>query len=277
MTWVNIPIEFFMSDQFRGSDPIERATWLALMGYCHTQENGGRIAGAKNWKDRKWQQVVAVTLLEIGAVCDLWHWDGDDLIVHHYPVEKEQKVKNSRESGKESAMKRWSKPNSIPNRVPNGNGNRSNGKNPYTEPEPEPKPELELELELACARGRERAPAQAPAPTHAREPVDSEAIKALVSRYAKAIGKPAALSFEAVKDVARVLESGEETFESLSGKVDAIIAVLKTQPKSRMRFQYSPARFFAENFWQNAPETFADHDSPDGDTSSNSNPMRVRR
>ena len=101
MTWVNIPIEFFMSEQFRGSEPIDRATWFALNGYCHSQENGGVIRGAASWADRKWQQIAAVTLEEVLRKSDLWSWDEQgNLHLHAYPTEKETEVQHLRSIGK---------------------------------------------------------------------------------------------------------------------------------------------------------------------------------
>jgi len=68
--------------------------------YCVGQENGGRIAGCREWKDRRWQQLVRVTAREIGSECELWSWDGDDLVVFEYPTEMEAEVKQRRETAK---------------------------------------------------------------------------------------------------------------------------------------------------------------------------------
>lgn len=109
MLYLNIPTEFFASAAWRGSDPVERGTWSALMGFCAIEENGGRIDGARHWKDRKWQQLTAVTRREALAECSLWHWEGDDLVLPDYPVEKEAEVIAKRRGGKEGAARRWGK------------------------------------------------------------------------------------------------------------------------------------------------------------------------
>lgn len=99
MNWLNLNVTVLDSEEFLGADPVARATWLCLLRYCAGQENGGRIEGAKLWKDRKWQQVVRVTGEEILVECDLWSWDGADLIVWEYPVDKEIEVKANRDNG----------------------------------------------------------------------------------------------------------------------------------------------------------------------------------
>lgn len=100
MNWLNLHVEVLDSQEFLGATPIERATWLCLQRYCIGQENGGRIEGASRWKDRKWQQVVRVTGKEVASECELWSWDGDDLVVTFYPSEKEDEVRHRREIAK---------------------------------------------------------------------------------------------------------------------------------------------------------------------------------
>jgi len=100
MNWINLETSTLDSPEFLGAEPIERATWLCLLRYCVGQENGGRIAGCRDWKDRRCQQLVRVTAREIGSACDLWSWDGDDLVVFEYPTEKEAEVKQRRETAK---------------------------------------------------------------------------------------------------------------------------------------------------------------------------------
>ena len=77
--------EDMSSAAFRGASPVIRATWMCLLAWCYEQENGGRIAGAAEWGDRRWQQTLAVTKDEVHAAGDgLWWWDGDDLVVLGY-------------------------------------------------------------------------------------------------------------------------------------------------------------------------------------------------
>lgn len=105
MNWLNISIQTLDSENFLGSDPIERGTWLCLLRYCIGQENGGAIGGCLEWSDRKWQQLVRITKREAARSCDLWAWDGDTLTVWGYPKEKETEVKEKRERAKTNGAK----------------------------------------------------------------------------------------------------------------------------------------------------------------------------
>jgi hypothetical protein len=99
MEWLNIHTATLDSEAVIGADPIERGTWLMLLRFCIGQENGGIVLDAKNWKDRKCQQLLRVTQKEILTPSALWTWHGDDLHVSHYPIDKEQVVKTNRLNG----------------------------------------------------------------------------------------------------------------------------------------------------------------------------------
>lgn len=99
MEWLNLHTSTLDSPQFVGAEPAERATWLCLLRYCVGQENGGRIALCRGWNDRRWQQLCRVMKREVIGPSDLWEWDGDDLVVWAYPVNKEEEVKRNRSNG----------------------------------------------------------------------------------------------------------------------------------------------------------------------------------
>lgn len=105
MNWLNISIQTLDSENFLGSDPTERGTWLCLLRYCIGQENGGIISGCLDWSDRKWQQLVRITKKEAALRCDLWTWDGNSLIVWGYPLEKENEVREKRDRAKTNGAK----------------------------------------------------------------------------------------------------------------------------------------------------------------------------
>jgi hypothetical protein len=85
MQYLNLDVSDLDSEQMIDAEPIDRGTWLFLQRYCVGQENSGRIVGARKWPDRKWQQIVRVSITEVNRMCALWRWDGDDLITMFYP------------------------------------------------------------------------------------------------------------------------------------------------------------------------------------------------
>ncbi len=106
MNWINIKTSDLRAPQFIGSDPTARGTWVAVLGYCYEQENGGLIAGCKTWKDRQWQQVCGVTREEIDGARSLMSWQDDDLRVWGYPSDLEDEIKRKREAGRKGGQAR---------------------------------------------------------------------------------------------------------------------------------------------------------------------------
>ncbi|MEK7951652.1 hypothetical protein [Luteolibacter soli] len=97
MEFLNLHSSALDSPEMAGADPAELGTWLMLARYCAGQENGGVIAGCREWRDRKWQAVARVAQGMVMREAELWTWDGDDLHVKHYPAEQEAAVKAKRE------------------------------------------------------------------------------------------------------------------------------------------------------------------------------------
>jgi hypothetical protein len=114
MQYLNIETTIFDRPEFVGCDPTEQATWLKLAGFCSKMENGGVIENCGGWKNRKWEQIVRVTMAEIRARNDLWTYDGNSLTVHFYPCHQERALKRMREqriqAGIASGHSRRSKP-----------------------------------------------------------------------------------------------------------------------------------------------------------------------
>ncbi len=100
MNWLNIETNILHAPEFIGSKPLARATWLCVSIWCAAQENGGRIAGARDWGSRQWQQTCGVTKPEIHAAPLLLTWEGDDLIVWRYPLGHQVEVHARREAGR---------------------------------------------------------------------------------------------------------------------------------------------------------------------------------
>ena len=100
MNWLNIKTSDLSSPEYIGSEPVSRATWLSVMGYCAVQENSGVIRNCKGWADRQWQQICGITCAEIEASKLLMTWRGNDLVVSFYPIDQQEKYRNKRKAGK---------------------------------------------------------------------------------------------------------------------------------------------------------------------------------
>lgn len=100
MNWININVDTLRSCEFVGAEPVERATWLSLLGWSCGQENSGVIENCKNWSSRKWQQLCGVMKEEVLLESELYHFEGDNLFIHFYPLEQQASVVAKRENGK---------------------------------------------------------------------------------------------------------------------------------------------------------------------------------
>jgi len=150
MNWLNLSIQTLDSENFLGSDPTQRATWLCLLRYCIGQENGGTITACAGWADRKWQQLVRVTRDEVQSACDLWQWDGETLVVWGYPIEKEQEVQRNRESGARGGLKGGKSTSEAKAQAAKTNG--SKGGRPKTQSETQSETQSGTESETQTER-----------------------------------------------------------------------------------------------------------------------------
>jgi hypothetical protein len=170
MKWLNIYLPDLHSAPYIGSEPRERAAWLSVLGYCAEQENGGRIADCRGWKDRQWQQTCGVTLKEVQSASKLLVWDDQDLTVVFYPIESEKVVQAKRLGGsrggqasgqarsKDTSMTASSTPLSTPSSCARteGKGNeREEEGNKDSAPPPGDTPELPLEESFPVNLGTE--------------------------------------------------------------------------------------------------------------------------
>lgn len=117
MNYLNIHTDILRGVEFISADPVERATWLALLGWCATQENSGTIENCKSWKSRQWQQLAGVTEEEVKTSSKLYGFEGENLVVKFYPVESEAAVKSKREKGKLGGRPRKVKPTENPDEI----------------------------------------------------------------------------------------------------------------------------------------------------------------
>jgi hypothetical protein len=117
MNWINIHTETLRGEEFIGAEPLERATWLNLLGWSCAQENDGIIEDCKSWGNRKWQQLCGVTKEEVDLNSELYHFDGDNLVVNFYPIEQQAAVKAKRASGRKGGRpKKQMQPEPLKNK-----------------------------------------------------------------------------------------------------------------------------------------------------------------
>lgn len=105
MQWLNINTEFLHAPEFLGSEPVARATWLCVLGYCVMQENNGCIIDGAKWGDRMWQQACGVTLEEIRDTTLLIDICDEHVYVFAYPHDKQAEVQAKRIGGKAGGIK----------------------------------------------------------------------------------------------------------------------------------------------------------------------------
>ena len=117
MNWINIHTDTLRTEDFLGSEPTERATWLSLLAWCCAQENGGVIIDCKGWKDRMWQQLCGVTKSEVETKSFLFGFEGNNLVVNYYPDEAEIKVKTLRENGRKGGRPKKRVPQVVDNKA----------------------------------------------------------------------------------------------------------------------------------------------------------------
>ena len=155
MDWLNLHISVLDSPQVLRCDPVRRATWLFLLRYCISQENGGVIEDCAAWGDTSWQQIVRVKLREVRAESPLWTWEGNSLRVTFYPSEKETEVQAKRELARTNGQR----------------GGRPKRTNVGSENETDKEP-TSVNSPKAEGKGMERKGMEvsAAAPPHAQEP-----------------------------------------------------------------------------------------------------------
>jgi len=245
MNWINIRTEFLQGERFRGCEPTDRATWLCLLGYCHSQENHGVLVNCRDWPDRKWQQVVAVTKEEVNRSCGLWFWDGDDLVVREYPVEKQAEISAKREAGKRRAANRWNtkeNPSSTDSSATISASSSDDSSATSCNAQ-----ELDAEREEE-REDRERV--QAGADARAIEHIQ-KSLMGYCSAAEKRFSQPALVS------AVRLVQGGSVSAMDLVAKLDQISEVARRNPKPEKRFLPSVYDLIELEQWRSPLEAFS--------------------
>jgi hypothetical protein len=220
------------SPEFIGSDPPCRATWLCLMGYCAETENGGRVIGCRGWKDRKWQQICGVTLREVLAETDLWTWDGDDLLVTHYPIDAETNLRTKREIARTNGQ--------------TGGRRKKTDVGSYVGSDIGSNVATETEPTLASLKERERKGKEKEREVEVGGGIDDKAVE-LAGLHPKR-----SMTMPVLRAAAAAIE--RHGFETVAAGVRGYAAaVAEWTPAERSQFIKNPEVFFAEDLW-NQPQ-----------------------
>lgn len=232
MEWLNLHTRVLDSPEVIGADPVERSTWLMLLRFAIGQETGGRIVACRDWKDRKWQQLVRVTKREVETISDLWVWDGNDLLVTYYPSEKEAEVKSKRLAGK------------LGGRPPKQTKQKPDGFQKDSQEETISTESSETERNR---KGKERK--------EERERESARERFALLAQQVVAAYPRREKTTEALEIVLSNLLEGADYDAMISG-TRACAAVIRTMPSGPLnRFVPSATEFFRSKRWADDPAT----------------------
>jgi hypothetical protein len=242
MDWLNLHTSILDSPEVLGADPIDRATWLMLLRFCIGQENSGIIKNAKTWNDRKWQQIVRVTLSETQAKTQLWTWHGDDLHVTHYPLEKEAIIKGARLGGKAKTQAKTQA----------ARHNGAKGGRPKTQPITQGKTQqkgregegkgMEGEVETACAG--------------AAAPQQSAASAAIAEKLINAHPRPS-LARPALEAALETVRRFHDQLDVVEAKTRQYAAAVAEWPEDeRLTYLTTCRTWFEEDRWRDHPDTW---------------------
>ncbi len=106
MTYLHIHIPLLFTEPFLHASREQTGTWLMLYAYCAEQENSGRIKNARQWAPATWARVIGT---DTPGDCPLWHWNGDDFILHGYDCGNQDLAQRQRKAAKTGAKARWAK------------------------------------------------------------------------------------------------------------------------------------------------------------------------
>ena len=226
MDWININVNVIRGEEYIDAEPVSRATWLSLTAWCCSQENSGIITGARSWTDRKWQQLCGVTLQEVETMCLLYGFEGDNLVVHFYPVEQEAKVIQNRiNGGKGGRPKKKAAP-----QVPDTQGEKPCGSDSLKRKEKERK---EKERKVILEADAERVYQAYPRKT-AKQAGIKAIIKALKTTPADQMVEHLKLYSESVKDKDKQFLPFPATYFNSGRHLEPIEIITKAEPNWKL-------------------------------------------
>lgn len=249
MNYLNLPIEVLFSPEVLGANPTERSTWLMLLAYCVSQENSGTILGVGEWKDRKTQQILRLTNRELRANTPLWTWQGPDLHVTFYPIDKQQIVQRKRHIAHHNGTK--NQPNTPPTPGPTSAPISVTTLPPTPEPTTTPTP-LKGKEGKGKEKEKEREAEQSPPPLLT---IDHETHPPTQARHLCTAHPKRALTKPALE--AALLALDRHPYHTLLAGVRAYATQVATWTEAeKLNFITNPEKFWNEDTWNQPPENW---------------------
>lgn len=245
MDWLNLHIPTVLrSPEFIGAEPIDRSTSLMLLAFCAQLENGGTIQGCRTWKDRKWQQLAGVTLAEVNRDCELWTWEGENLVVRFYPTNKETEVKANRENGRTGG-----RPRRVTQRKPPGFESDKPRENHPVSDGIHPEETMRHEIAETEGEGEGEREGERKGNTQREALMRVSDIVSLYPRNAKRA--------EAIDVLARMLANGQIDLDAVEAGTRAIAAIIPQLPSGHLnRYVPDALSFFKGRRWEDDPKTW---------------------
>ena len=103
-----VPLLVSVKDAFTRANHAQVQAAVLLLFYCNEQRNGGRIERAMVDDRVAMGALIAANVRsEIDTDCELWHWEGETLVLDCYSVAHEVKASSTSERMKVLAGTRW--------------------------------------------------------------------------------------------------------------------------------------------------------------------------
>lgn len=147
MLWLNLETSILRLPEVTSASNAKLGVWLRVLLWAAETEQSGRVRNSKSWVDRQWQTACGVSRREVANCNPFLYWDGDDLVVWNYPLEKELEVAAKRRAGRDTAARRWAKADSSAT-MPRGSSADSSATSlPHAEEEKEKEKEVSVRKE----------------------------------------------------------------------------------------------------------------------------------
>jgi hypothetical protein len=110
MPSVHVSTSLLATPEWLLTSAASRGYWIALLGFCARNENGGRVAGAAMWPAKQWEIVLGSggsrAAIDVLVAEGLGEWVGDALAIGGYPTDAERVYRAQRAAGKRRAAER---------------------------------------------------------------------------------------------------------------------------------------------------------------------------